>query len=248
MEVTLTDTSIAWLHDKRIFFETKSSTNRMKKGGVIRFNNTLKLEPYCGILSGNTLFDIGSFSYSWTSLPATIEVGRYCSIAQQITIPRPRHPIDKLSSSSFMYDRGFSIIQSHISDSGKPYSNFKANPQKAMPMIGNDVWIGYGASLMPGITIGDGAVIAAHSVVTKDVGPYEIVGGNPAKFIRLRFPTETIDKLMESEWWKYSFMDFSDLDIEAPERFADQFLERKGDLPLYQPTRIQISDIIDHLN
>ena len=67
--------------------------------------------------------------------------------------------------------------------------------------IGNDVWIGSGVTIMSGLTIGDGSVIAAGSVVTKNVGPYEIVGGNPAKLIRARFSKEMIERLLQLAWW-----------------------------------------------
>lgn len=70
-------------------------------------------------------------------------------------------------------------------------------------IIGNDVWIGYGATLMSGVKVGDGAVIAANSVVTKNVEPYTIVGGNPAKVIRKRFEKEVIEKLLKIQWWNW---------------------------------------------
>jgi virginiamycin A acetyltransferase len=72
-----------------------------------------------------------------------------------------------------------------------------------MSVIGNDVWIGYKAVIMPGVQIGDGAIIAAMSLVTKDVEPYTIVGGNPAKTLRQRFPDETIKLLLEIAWWNW---------------------------------------------
>lgn len=70
-------------------------------------------------------------------------------------------------------------------------------------IIGNDVWIGYNATIMPGVTVGDGAIIATKAVVTKDVAPYEIVGGNPAKPIRKRFDDDTIDFLLQLKWWDW---------------------------------------------
>jgi virginiamycin A acetyltransferase len=70
-------------------------------------------------------------------------------------------------------------------------------------IIGNDVWVGYKATIMSGVTIGDGAIIAAHSVVTKDVEPYAIVGGNPAKLIKKRFSEERIQQLLEMAWWNW---------------------------------------------
>lgn len=75
---------------------------------------------------------------------------------------------------------------------------------KGDTIIGNDVWIGNDVTFMPGVKVGDGAIIASKSVVTKDVAPYTVVGGNPAKLIRQRFPDEVIAKLLELQWWNWS--------------------------------------------
>ena len=74
---------------------------------------------------------------------------------------------------------------------------------KGDTVIGNDVWLGYGVTIMPGVRIGDGAIIASRSTVTKDVEPYSIVGGNPAKLIRKRFSKEVIKKLLRLRWWDW---------------------------------------------
>jgi virginiamycin A acetyltransferase len=76
-------------------------------------------------------------------------------------------------------------------------------PHKGDTVIGNDVWIGYGATLMPGVQVGDGAIIAAQAVVTKSVPPYAVVGGNPAQIIRYRFDEATIEALLEIQWWHW---------------------------------------------
>ena len=79
----------------------------------------------------------------------------------------------------------------------------KSYPTKGDTTVGNDVWIGYGATIMPGVTIGDGAIIAAKSVVVKDVEPYTIVGGNPAMEIKKRFSESKIKELLELQWWDW---------------------------------------------
>ncbi|MBW3519546.1 CatB-related O-acetyltransferase [Flavobacterium sp. NKUCC04_CG] len=78
-----------------------------------------------------------------------------------------------------------------------------AYPSKGDTIIGNDVWIGHQATIMPGITIGDGAIIATNATVTKDVAPYTVVGGNPAQFIKKRFTEDQITKLLEFQWWNW---------------------------------------------
>jgi virginiamycin A acetyltransferase len=80
----------------------------------------------------------------------------------------------------------------------------KEYPHKGDTVIGHDVWIGYKATIMAGVTVGDGAIIASHAVVTKDVPPYAIVGGNPAQLIRKRFSDEQIDALLKIQWWNWS--------------------------------------------
>jgi len=79
----------------------------------------------------------------------------------------------------------------------------KIFPIKGDTIIGNDVWIGYKAAILPGVTIGDGVIIGAYSVVTTDIEPYSIVGGNPARLIRMRFDTETINELLGLAWWNW---------------------------------------------
>jgi virginiamycin A acetyltransferase len=79
----------------------------------------------------------------------------------------------------------------------------KAYPKKGDTIVGNDVWIGYGATIMPGVNIGDGAIIASNSTVTKDVAPYTIVGGNPAREISKRFSDEKIQRLLNIQWWDW---------------------------------------------
>lgn len=80
----------------------------------------------------------------------------------------------------------------------------KSYPSKGNTVIGNDVWIGYKAAIMPGVKIGDGAIIGSYSVVIKDVAPYTIVGGNPAKEIKKRFTASEIEKLLTMQWWNWS--------------------------------------------
>lgn len=86
----------------------------------------------------------------------------------------------------------------------------KSYPQKGNINIGNDVWIGYNATIMAGVTIGDGAIIATNSTVIKDVAPYSIVGGNPAKEIKKRFSDEIIIKLLKLKWWNWDIKEITE--------------------------------------
>src|SRR5690606_39214275 len=86
----------------------------------------------------------------------------------------------------------------------------------------NDVWIGRNVTLMHGVQIGDGAIVAAGSVVTKNVPPYSIVGGMPAKLIRMRFPDGLIERLIRVRWWQYCRNDMPQIAFDNPERALDQ--------------------------
>lgn len=123
-------------------------------------------------------------------------IGKFCMIASDVTfiMNGANHLNDAISTFPF------AIF-------GADWSNAmegKAYPNKGDTVVGNDVWIGYGATIMPGVTIGDGAIIATKSVVTKDVEPYAVVGGNPAKEIKKRFSEEEIKELLEIQWWNWS--------------------------------------------
>lgn len=123
-------------------------------------------------------------------------IGKFCMIASgvQFIMNGANHLTDALSTYPFaVFGNGWE----HAMD-GREY------PFKGNTVIGNDVWIGYQATIMAGIHIGDGAIIATNSTVVKDVEPYSIVGGNPAKLIKKRFPEETIRKLLELKWWDWS--------------------------------------------
>ncbi len=130
--------------------------------------------------------------YSWGE-GATLKVGSYCSIAANVKIfLGGEHRLDWVTTYPF-------------SDLNPKYKHIKGHPtSKGDVNIGNDVWIGTEAIIMSGVNIGDGAVIAARAVVTKNVQPYSICGGNPARFIKNRFDEETINELLRIRWWDMS--------------------------------------------
>lgn len=122
-------------------------------------------------------------------------IGKFCMIASGVTFIM--NGANHLSRSISSYP--FAIFGHAWADAmeGKSY------PSKGDTVVGNDVWIGFDATIMPGVQIGDGAIIASKAVVTKDVAPYSIVGGNPAELIRKRFPAEEIDQLLALKWWDW---------------------------------------------
>ena len=122
-------------------------------------------------------------------------IGKFCMIASGVTfiMNGANHLTDAISTYPFaVFGNGWEEAMD-----GKTY------PTKGNLIIGNDVWIGYHATIMAGVTIGDGAIIAANATVTRNVAPYTIVGGNPAKEIRKRFSDEQIQFLLQLQWWNW---------------------------------------------
>lgn len=139
-----------------------------------------------------------------------VTIGRYCAAGENVTIAQHEHPTDWLTTSRISHVPTMHDWREILARSVPKRSEFQGTPfpgSNPPTAIGNDVWIGYGAYVSSGITIGNGAIIAARSVVTKDVPAYSIVAGVPAKVIRMRFPTEIIDLAERVQWWRYCVMD-----------------------------------------
>jgi acetyltransferase-like isoleucine patch superfamily enzyme len=121
-------------------------------------------------------------------------IGKFCSIANDVLIGLGKHPIDNFSTSPLFY-RVNNPLKIKLVNSNSDFKEY-------LPVvIGNDVWIGARAIILDGVTVGHGAIIAANSVVTKDVPPYAIVGGIPTKIIKYRFTEKKIETLIGSNWW-----------------------------------------------
>jgi acetyltransferase-like isoleucine patch superfamily enzyme len=135
------------------------------------------------------------------------KIGRFCSISDNITCRNDTHPTGApfVSTSPMFYSLPNRNSQTGQSFASKQYfDEFKYvdDEKKYSLIIGNDVWIGDGALFIGAIKVGDGAIIAARAVVTKNVPPYSIVGGIPAKIIKYRYDDETINFLLKLKWWK----------------------------------------------
>jgi virginiamycin A acetyltransferase len=123
-------------------------------------------------------------------------IGKFCAISRGVKfiMNGAHHRMSGFSTYPFEI---FSHTWETVTSQAQEY------PFKGDTVIGNDVWIGYEAVIMPGVRIGDGAIVGAKSVVTKDIKPYSIVAGNPARIIRQRFPQEVIKILLEIAWWNW---------------------------------------------
>jgi acetyltransferase-like isoleucine patch superfamily enzyme len=149
------------------------------------------------IESGSHLVNSKMGKYSFCGYNCEIincEIGSFCSIANNVVIGGAMHPINWVSTSPVFYEGRDSVRTK--------FSTHKRTPDKNT-VIEHDVWIGEKSMIKQGIKIGIGAVIGMGSIVTKDVEPYSIVAGNPARLIRKRFDDETINLLLESKWWNF---------------------------------------------
>ncbi len=157
----------------------------------------ITLGKYCRIRKGSFVYgQLKMGRYSYISGPDTLvfdaEIGNFCSIARSVCIGMPDHDISFVSTHPCFYSGFYGLLNKTI-----PLK------QKASPRIGHDVWIGANAIICRGVTIGNGAVVASGAIVTKDVAPYSVVGGAPAKLIKYRFSEEDIKSIEETNWYEW---------------------------------------------
>lgn len=153
---------------------------------------------YNDFVADPLLFEKNNVLYHYPIHREKLIIGKFCSIAcgTKFLFNCANHSLKSLSTYTFpLFYEEWELEKSNITT---------AWDNKGDIVIGNDVWIGYEAVIMAGVHIGDGAIIAARAVVTKDVPPYTIVGGTPAKEIRKRFDAEVIQQLLLLKWWNWS--------------------------------------------
>lgn len=150
---------------------------------------------------------IGAYTYirSNTTISFASYIGRFCSIGSDCVIGQEKytHPTSWVSTHPFQYEN----------------TPLQYEAPVTLTTLGHDVWIGRSATILEGVTIGTGAIIATNAVVTKDVPPYAIVGGNPAKIIRYRHSPEIIERLLKSEWWNIERDNLITRPLDNPEAF-----------------------------
>lgn len=151
-----------------------------------------------------------------------ILIGRYCSLSDNIQfIMSDEHELDRVSTHPFR-----NIINIMNNQGMKTYAD-NENKKRCQVIIGHDVWIGMNVTILGGVRIGTGAVIAAGSLVTKDVPPYTVVGGCPAKTIRMRLPGDLVRKLLSVRWWNWPYQVIVDRlrEMDDPKLFVDRYYE-----------------------
>ena len=187
----------------KYYFSPNSIKTRIKNRKISLlsfFDSKSFISPKASINKFCTMWNSSVDDYTYIGSNSSlnnVRIGKYCSISKNVNIGLAVHPIEFISTSPIFFSpqnaTGYSWIENKV---------FDDSPKKVI--IGNDVWIGINVSIMGGVTIGDGAIIGSHSLVTKNVEPYTIIGGVPAKKIRMRFNDEIISALIGYKWWNYS--------------------------------------------
>ncbi|WP_050529010.1 DapH/DapD/GlmU-related protein [Pseudaestuariivita atlantica] len=217
---------------------------RIKPGRKVAILSDAVVEPFTTFAVGYHLPEMGAFTELASPFPAKSRFGRYCSVGENISFMGYRHPIEAASSSSLFFNSNrefFTAYQDAREAETGTRPTFREpvpspQPQRGMLIVGHDVWIGDNAVLRGGITIGDGAVVAGGAVVTRDVPPYAVVAGNPARVVKHRFPEEVQQGLQECRWWEIELEALFDLPMHDPVALPDA-IARAGQLPRFTPDR-----------
>jgi phosphonate metabolism protein (transferase hexapeptide repeat family) len=178
----------------------------------------------CEVLANSRVeyASLGDYSYLGENCDvAGATIGKFTAIANSVRIGAPNHPMDRPSQHRFTY------CPEYYEATASRDRDFFAARRAARVTIGHDCWIGHAAIILPDVTVGDGAVIAAGAVVSRNVAPYTVVGGVPARPIRKRFSDAVAERLCRIAWWDWPdeliFARLADFQSESIEQFCERY-------------------------
>lgn len=235
IKVVYNDALREFLKKHRIYLQT-TPRERFKDGQTLLIEANAEIEPYTAVRVNRYLSTMGAFSYTNSTLYPYVErVGRYASIGPGVIFLGSSHPYDRLSTSAFTYGANYNLYKDYLIDTQQRFRLEHRTDDPGRCVIEHDVWIGQNVTLSRGVKLGTGCIVGANALVTKDVPPYAIVGGVPAKVIKYRFSPEVIERLLASEWWQYGFHVFGeDQAFMDPIKVLD-LLDRKREEGTLQP-------------
>lgn len=218
-------------------------------GGVVHLPRHTRLESPTSLKW--TVYEhsihLGAFSYQVSGYCFAARIGRYCSMGENVQIGRQNHPLTWASTSPafYLHDKLFDLgegFEGAAEYHSYRFTNSEPPTKVKITTIGNDVWIGHGALICAGVTIGDGAIVAAHSVVSKNVPAYAVVAGNPAVIKRFRLPPHLISPMLRSKWWRFAPWQLAHIDAANPEKFAS-IVYSMTDVAPFAPTVTDLREV-----
>ena len=215
-------------------FENTTAEPAFLCGGIVKLNPGARIvkSRLLGPVYLNRNSQVGPdavvgkyFGMNESCFVARATIGAYCSFGARTSINPFNHPIDWLSINEFQYHpNSFDWVPEY-----RELQRLERTPDMFQHVtVGNDVWSGHNVNVMPGVNVGDGAVLAAGAVVTKDVPPYAVVAGVPATVRRYRFQEKTIERLLRLKWWDLELAELSGLPFRDVERCLDRIEELRA--------------------
>lgn len=215
-------------------YENETNDAAFIGGGIVKLNPGARIikSTLLGPVYLNRNTQVGPdavvgkyFGMNESCFIARATVGAYCAFGARTSINPFNHPVDWLSTNEFQYHpASFNWVEEY-----NDFKRLERTPEMfAHVAIGSDVWSGHNANIMPGVSVGDGAVIAAGAIVTRDVPPYAVVAGVPATIKRYRFDEKTIARLLSLKWWDLELSELSGLPFRQIDRCLDLIEEIKA--------------------
>jgi virginiamycin A acetyltransferase len=217
----------------------------LQDGALVKAPKGATIEPFSIFPTGD-ICRAGFASFMGSHLGTLAQVGRYCSIGEDVHVFGQNHPMDRITTHAFTYKSNPVFNSPELPGPGITGIKRTRRGDRRLPVLEHDVWIGRGASLARDIRLGTGCVVGGGAVVVKDVPPYGIVAGNPAKLIRFRFTETQREKLLASRWWIYAMTQLGGLPFGNPDAFVDALADRiaKDALVPYKPEKIDVFKLV----